>query len=278
VSAVDLVEAVGRAAKLSRIAEVKREAFAYFATVDKLAGARAVLEDQLRNAIDTLWMAYQPIVDYRTRRVIAFEALVRTAEPTTRDPGALFTLAEQLGSVRAVGRAIRASVARTLAQNPPPVDVYVNLHPSDLLDDELFTSVDPLSAFAGRIVLEITERHALDQSEGIPARAGRLRTLGYRIAIDDLGAGYAGLGYFALLSPEVVKIDMALVRDIDGEPIKQKLVGSLITLCKELGMVVVAEGVETARERDTIVGLGCDVLQGYLFARPGAPYPEVHWT
>jgi EAL domain-containing protein (putative c-di-GMP-specific phosphodiesterase class I) len=108
-------------------------------------------------------------------------------------------------------------------------------------------------------------------------RASRLRKLGYRIAIDDLGAGYAGLNYFAQLTPEVVKIDMALVRNIDRETIKQRLVGSLVNLCRGLDMLVVAEGVETADECNTIVELGCDLLQGYLFARPGRPFPEVHY-
>jgi EAL domain-containing protein (putative c-di-GMP-specific phosphodiesterase class I)/CheY-like chemotaxis protein len=277
VTAPDLIEAVGRAAKLSRIARVKREAVAYLASVDRLAGERSTLEARLERALQGLWMDYQPIVDLRRKQVIAYEALVRTSEPTLNGPGALFTLAEELGDVRDVGRAIRASVARTMTEQPPAVDVFVNLHPSDLLDEVLYTADDPLSPFADKIVLEVTERNALDETAGISARASRLRSLGYRIAIDDLGAGYAGLTYFALLSPEVVKIDMSLVRNIDHEAIKQKLVGSLITLCKELGMVVVAEGVENAGERDTLVGLGCQMMQGYLFARPGAPFPAVRW-
>jgi len=97
------------------------------------------------------------------------------------------------------------------------------------------------------------------------------------VAIDDLGAGYAGLSYFAQLTPEVVKIDIALVRDIHKEPVKRKLVGSLTSVCKELGMLVVAEGVETAAERDVVAELGCDLQQGYLFAKPGPPFPPVAW-
>jgi EAL domain-containing protein (putative c-di-GMP-specific phosphodiesterase class I) len=97
------------------------------------------------------------------------------------------------------------------------------------------------------------------------------------VAIDDLGAGYAGLSYFALLTPEVVKLDITLVRNIHSEEIKRKLVGSLTSLCKELGMLVVAEGVETAEERDATMELGCDLLQGFFFAKPAPPFPEVSW-
>ncbi len=101
----------------------------------------------------------------------------------------------------------------------------------------------------------------------------RLRALGYRIAIDDLGAGYAGLTSFAQLEPEVVKVDMSLVRGIDSSAVKQKLVRSIIALCTELGIQLVAEGIETAAERDMLINLGADLCQGYLFAKPGRGFP-----
>ena len=108
----------------------------------------------------------------------------------------------------------------------------------------------------------------------VGARIRRLRNLGFRVAIDDLGAGYAGLTSFALLEPDIVKIDMSLTRDIDRSPVKQKLVASLTALCREMNLTIVTEGVETAEERDTLTALGCDLLQGYLFARPGPAFPD----
>jgi EAL domain-containing protein (putative c-di-GMP-specific phosphodiesterase class I) len=102
-----------------------------------------------------------------------------------------------------------------------------------------------------------------------------LRALGYQIAVDDLGAGYAGLTSLAQLQPELIKIDMSLVRDIDREPTRRMLVGMMLGVAREMGMTVVAEGVETVAERDTLIELGCDLLQGYLFARPGAAFPAV---
>jgi EAL domain-containing protein (putative c-di-GMP-specific phosphodiesterase class I) len=104
-----------------------------------------------------------------------------------------------------------------------------------------------------------------------------LRAVGFRIAIDDLGAGYAGLTSFALLEPEIVKIDMTLTRGIDQSPVKQKLVRSMSTLCREMGMTIVTEGVETRDERDTLLAIGCDLLQGYLFARPAKGFPKPAW-
>ena len=273
-----LVDSVERAAKLGRIATIKREA-ARLGPVDKLLGDRAAMEASLARGLDTLWMAYQPIVDWSGKRIVAFEALVRTNEPTIPHPGVLFAVAERLDRVHEIGRTIRGAIAKTFFESPPPaeVDVFINLHPSDFLDETLFSLDSPLAAFAPHIVLEVTERVALDESAGIAQRVGRLRKLGYRIAIDDLGAGYAGLTYFAQLTPDVVKIDISLIRDIDRDPIKRKLVGSLTQLCKELGMRVVAEGIETVAERDTCAGLGCDLLQGYLFAKPGRPFPAVTW-
>ena len=271
-----LVEAVERAAKLRRIAALKREA-AHLGSSDKLLGDRAAMEASLTRGLDTMWMAYQPIVDWSGRRLVAFEALVRTSEPTLPHPGALFTVAERLGRVHDVGRAIRGSIARTLVDHPHPAEFFINLHPSDFLDETLFSSDSALAPFASRIVLEVTERAALDETAGIPDRVSRLRKLGYHIAIDDLGAGYAGLTYFAQLTPDVVKIDISLVRNIHQDAIKRKLVGSLTALCKDLKMRVVAEGVETAEERDAVADLGCDLLQGYLFAKPGKPFPAVTW-
>ena len=93
------------------------------------------------------------------------------------------------------------------------------------------------------------------------------------MAIDDLGAGYAGLTSFASVTPEVVKLDMSLIRGVDKESTKQKLIRSLAAVCKEMGMLVISEGVEIIEERDVLVGLGCDMFQGYLFARPGKPFP-----
>lgn len=153
----------------------------------------------------------------------------------------------------------------------------MNLHPQDLLDPDLNDENSALASMAGRVVLEITERVAITDVENARAKVLALRKCGFRIAVDDLGAGYTGLSSFALLEPEFVKLDMTLIRDIDALTVKQKLVKALASSCREMGLHVVAEGVETHAERDAAVNLGCDFLQGYLFARPGRAFPEARW-
>jgi EAL domain-containing protein (putative c-di-GMP-specific phosphodiesterase class I) len=116
---------------------------------------------------------------------------------------------------------------------------------------------------------------SLDRITDISDKVAQLRALGFRIALDDLGAGYAGLTSFTLLEPEFVKLDMSLVRDVNTSATKQKVIRSMVRLCKDLGKQIIAEGVETRAERDQLIELGCDLLQGYFFARPGRPFPVV---
>ena len=185
--------------------------------------------------------------------------------------------AERLGRVHELGRALRRAVAGQLADLAADVEVFVNLHPSDLLDPDLYDPAAPLSAHARRIVLEITERSSLDGVDRLTVRIGQLRTLGYRIAVDDLGAGYAGLTSVVRLQPEVVKLDMTLVRGCHIDDARRQVLRSMAELSRALGMRVVAEGVEVDGEAETLRAIGCVVQQGYRFARPGAPWPAVSW-
>jgi EAL domain-containing protein (putative c-di-GMP-specific phosphodiesterase class I) len=158
-----------------------------------------------------------------------------------------------------------------------PWTLFLNLHPKDLVDPGLLDPNSVIYRCAPNIVLEITERAALDRVGELRRRIALLRDAGYRIAIDDLGAGYAGLNSFAALEPEFVKFDMALVRNIDQSDVKQRLVRMMSSLCHDLGMKLVAEGVESAAERDAVIELGCDLLQGFRFGRPNATPTQPSW-
>lgn len=269
----ELLTVVGRAVGWHRLTILRREAAAEMEA--RPATDRAGLEVRFASALDSLSMVMQPIVSSQSPTIVAYEALVRNEEPTLRNPAELFDVAERLDRTEDLGRAIRGIVAGLLPDAPPSVQVFVNLHPSDLGDDELFASNGRLTPFANRIVLEITERAALDEIRGLPNRIARLRELGFKIAVDDLGAGYAGLSSFAALEPDVVKADMSLVRGIELSPIKQKLVGAIAALANDLRIHLVAEGIETPAERDWVVSLGAHSLQGYLFARPGRGFPSL---
>jgi len=271
VEGAELSELVERGARLHRLARVRREAAD--ALQGKRLGDRAGLEARYASGVDKMWMAMQPVLSWRRRAVYAYEALLRTDEPTLRNPVDFVETAERLGRTDDLGRAIRRRVADQMAHVPADANVFINLHPSDLVDEELSAANGALTPYASRIVLEVTERATLDEVRGLPACVSRLRALGYRIALDDLGAGYAGLSSFAQLEPEIVKVDMSLVRGIHASPMKQKLFRSFTTLCQDLNVEIVAEGVEVAEERDCLNTLGGDLYQGYLFARPARGFP-----
>lgn len=239
--------------------------------------SRGELERTFATALRSLYMAYQPIVEAETRQVIGYEALMRSSEPCLPSPPAVLDAAEKLGALHVLGRRVRSLVATQLAAAPDVRCMFVNLHAADLADPELLDPAAPLSAHSERVVLEITERASLETIVDLDGRISALRALGYRIAVDDLGAGYAGLSYFARLRPDIAKIDMSLVRGIDSDPVRQKVVLSLASLATVLGMQVVAEGVETSAERDAVVRLGCTYVQGYALARPGPAFPDAKW-
>ncbi len=276
-----LEETVAVAVRLRREARYRRDAVERYGLAAKessdIASLTAQLGLRLDRAIAEIWVAYQPIVRWSTREVYSYEALVRTGEPSMARPDHLFEAAERLGRVHELGRAIRREVARAVGVADPGICTFVNVHPHDLLDEDLLSPDAPLSRVASRVVLEVTERSSLNAIEDFGARLDTLRALGFRLAIDDLGAGYSGLTSFIDLRPDMVKLDMALTRGIDRDPTRQKLARTMVDLCRDLGVEVIAEGIETTGERDALVSLGCDLLQGFLFARPGAPYPEVVW-
>lgn len=267
---------VDQAVQLYRLARMKRKALELIG-VTGMASDRAGLEAGFERALSSLWVALQPILRSGDGSVFGYEALMRTREPSLPGPAEVLDAAERLSQLDRLGRVVRERAVKPLLEARDDIVLFVNLHPEDLLDPELGAPDTELAAMASRVVLEITERASLDNVANVRARVKALRELGFRIAIDDMGAGYAGLTSFALLEPDIVKLDMALVRGIDRKPVQQKLVASMTTLCKDMGLLVVAEGIETDEERDTLIELGCDLLQGFLFARPGPPFPVAEW-
>ncbi|MGC4087451.1 MAG: EAL domain-containing response regulator [Polyangiaceae bacterium] len=269
----ELVDTVREATSMHRLALLKRRALELYEAEGWLLGDRASIEAHFDRALDKLWLAFQPIVDWNNRRVYGYEALVRSAEPTLSNPGRLFDAAERLGRVRELGRRIRRILAEDACRAPADAVLFTNLHAADLNDEDLFSSEAPMSRWASRIVLEITERSSLDRVSDVRGAIALLRERGFRIAVDDLGAGYAGLSSFSQLEPDIAKLDMSLVRGIDQSSRKASIVRSMIAVCtRELGTQLVCEGVETEAERDTLLELGADLLQGYLLGRPEANF------
>lgn len=269
-----LTEITARAVALGRIGRAKRAAME--AAAGPSFGGRDLvgLEASFDRAMGSLWSAYQPILD-RHGVLVGHESLMRTREPSLPHPGAVIDAAERLSRRDELCARMRELAAEHLVGRRD--QLFVNLHPSDLGSDALLASDCPLRPIADRVILEITERAALPESKEVRERIDALRSQGYRIAVDDLGAGYAGLNSFALLEPEVVKLDMSLVRDVDKNLTKQKVIGGFTALCHDMGILVVAEGIETSAELEKTLQLGCDLFQGYALARPGPPFPVPAW-
>jgi EAL domain-containing protein (putative c-di-GMP-specific phosphodiesterase class I) len=262
---------IRRATQAGRLARARRQlaqvAEAERLEVSDLAGLNAHFD----SALATAFMVYQPIVRWSNRSTFAYEALVRTVEPAIPHPGALFDAADRLNRVVEVGRRLRPMSASHV-DGRTDFQLFVNLHTRDLMDESLYDPETPLAKIAPRVVLEVTERARLEIVSDVSARIARLRAMGFRIALDDIGAGYAGLTSFATLEPNFVKLDRGLVEGIAQSKHKVRLVGGMIRVCADLGVEVIGEGVETPAERDALIDLGCDLLQGYLFARPEKPF------
>jgi EAL domain-containing protein (putative c-di-GMP-specific phosphodiesterase class I) len=228
----------------------------------------------LRHPLAGAWVACQPIVDAVTGVVLGYEALLRTDEAALRGPAQLLALAERLGRVPAVGRVARAAIARVAHAAPPGCDLYVNLHALELRDDQLYDPAAPLAVIAERVVLELPERLAADGLADARVWVARLRRLGFRIAVDNLRGDPAVLGALAALAPEAVKLDVALVRDLDTHPTNWRTVATLARLCRELCAEVVAVGVERDAERGRVAAAGVELAQGHLFAAPARGFPR----
>lgn len=264
---------VSRAVNLGRLARVRREAMDIVGS-DGPSSQSDALHEALDRALASLHVAFQPLVDSTKSSIFGYEALLRSKEPSLPNPPAVIAAAEQLGRTDEVGARVRDLACDAFASAPEGTLLFLNIIPLDLLAQELYERDSKIGRLAHRIVLEMTERADLARVKDALPRIQRLREIGFRIAVDDLGAGYAGLSSFTALEPEFTKLDMSLVRNVDASPVKQRVIGSIVSLCRDLGSRVVAEGIETKEERAVLEALGCDIMQGYHFAKPGPPFPE----
>lgn len=240
------------------------------------AGASAdgalVTEAAFDEALAGLGVVYQPVVKSDSRTVHGYEALMRGQHPQ-HTPHALLAVAERLGRLRELGRAVRTRVAAILAARGEDAQpMFVNVHPLEVQHGWLLADDEPLRPHAARVVLELTERAQLGSPSELAAAVRALRGVGFRVALDDLGEGYAGLAWLVTAPPDLVKLDLVVVRGIDASPARQAFVRSVVAIARPAGTLVVAEGVETQAEASVLVELGCDLLQGFHFGRP-ALYP-----
>ncbi len=221
-----------------------------------------------------LGVVFQPIVDMVTGRTFAHEALARPKRPEYPNPMVLFEAAEKEEACGRLGRLIRQVAFSTCGS----VTLFVNLHPQELSSHWLVQPDDPIGFHDQPVYLEVTESAAFTHFElCLRVLKDLCRRTGAALVVDDFGAGYSNLERVADLAPAIVKLDLALTRDIHRHKPRQIVVKHVVNMCNELGAKVVAEGVETLDELKCVRDLGVNYAQGYLLARPAAPPPGHDW-
>ncbi len=215
---------------------------------------------------------YQPIVRASDGALFAYEALVRPTDSAFAGPMDLLEVAERSGKIAALGRVLRElCIAPMPTLDDPAALLFVNVHPLELRDPH-FAEEPALQAWANRIVFEVTEAAEITDYARSRQVLSRLQEQGFRVALDDVGSGYSGLNSLALLGPDFVKIDMAMVRGISSNARSARLIRHIFEFARGEGMPVIAEGIETADEHAVVLELGVPYLQGYYFGRPEPPF------
>ncbi len=214
--------------------------------------------------------AYQPIVDVATRTVYGHEALVRGPN----GEGAMSVLSQVNEKNRyRFDQACRVKAIKTAAQLGIQERISINFLPNAIYKPEVCirTTLEAASAHGfplDRIIFEVTEGERVEDGPWLAEILREYKRCGLLTAIDDFGAGYAGLTLLAGFQPDLIKIDMELVRNIDRSGSRQAIVRGMVRICADLGVQVIAEGIETSGERDFLSDAGIHLMQGYLFSRP----------
>jgi EAL domain-containing protein (putative c-di-GMP-specific phosphodiesterase class I)/CheY-like chemotaxis protein len=234
---------------------------------DGFEAERRHLEECLSGGLLTL--ALQPIVGAGDEAVFGYEALLRSRHGSLDSPLRIVAAAETHDRLSGLADIVVSRAAACLETMPAGMNLFINVHPEELADEEAVRRrFSGLMHSAHRIVLEITERSPMAQLSAWRGAIEFLTSAGFRIAVDDLGAGYNSLSILAELQPAFMKVDMSIVRNIDREERKQRLVDLLSRFARATNCRIIVEGIETADEADAVKRIGVDLLQGYLFGRP----------
>jgi EAL domain-containing protein (putative c-di-GMP-specific phosphodiesterase class I) len=217
----------------------------------------------------TLSVELEPVADAKSKKLLGFAARMFSAEETLATESALVVAAEHLDKLEELRRRVRDLAVKAFVAAPPDALLFVDVHPSDLMDGDLYSPDPPLARIAERVVLQV--RASGLAIADLSARASVLRFVGFRLAVADIDTGHDSLAQIADLSPEFVKIDARLVRGLDMSLGRRRLVNALVSMCRSLDAICIAEGVSTAEEREALLASGCNVVQGAIAARHVPP-------
>jgi len=255
----------------------------YNERMNSMAVEQLKMEEELRTALreDQLELRYQPQVDTRSGEVVSMEALVRWKHPERGmvSPAVFIPVAESTGQIIELGNWVMAEVARNCLywdnMGLPPFRVCVNISPLQFNQGNLVQSVADFLGHSGldpaRLELELTESAIMTDAETNISKLQELKALGVELAVDDFGTGYSSLSYLKRFPINTLKIDQSFVADL-GSPDGAAIIDAILALARTLKLRSIAEGIETEDQLTYLVDKGCDLLQGYYFARP--LYPE----
>ncbi len=237
---------------------------------------RLLLEQSLVKAMKTAQfsLAYQAQHDLRTPRIVGYEALLRWNDESLGDvpPASFIPLAEETRLIESIGDWVLGRALMDARRFPPDARLAVNVSAIQLRDANFPKRVERLLTAhdfpAQRLELELTESATIADDENIVAVLFELRRLGVRIAVDDFGTGYASLSYLRRLSVDMVKVDKSFIAGVGESPADSAIVLGIMGMAHGLNLVALAEGVETAAQRDFLIAAGCDFAQGFLLGRP----------
>jgi len=224
---------------------------------------------------------YQPILDFKSGTILGWEALTRGPENTSfHSPIILFETAEQLGRLFALEKLCRESAIANVGELAEGQKLFLNIHPKTMADPEFTPGktlelMDKVGLSPDNVVFEITERHSVQEFDLFYRTLDHYRNQGFKVAVDDAGAGYAGLTTIAELQPEFIKLDKSLIDGIHKDPVKRALVETTAIFADKIGSQIIGEGIETKEQAVCLKDIGVHCGQGYFLARPANKKPEL---
>ncbi len=276
---------------VSRVVEKPFRLDAIVAALEEVIAARSRLEHLGRSAGDRslqvqrsqldeclsgqlLNLALQPIVSASDGTLQGYEGLLRSRHCELNNAGRVIAAAEAHEAIGRLADRVAECARARLEALPPQLSLFINLHPAELSDAEgVRRRCESLLPHAHRLVLEITERSQLLRMTGWRSTIDFLTRAGFRIAVDDVGAGYNSLAVLAELRPAFIKVDMSITRNIDREERRQRVLELLSRFARATATQLIVEGIETVEEAVAVKRIGADLLQGFLYGRPFLPEP-----
>lgn len=240
--------------------------------------SQSTLQKELRRLIEfkQLTPVFQPIAAVENPRIIGYEALIRGPEDSPlHKPDALFAIARECRLLAALEFACRDVSCERFAALNLPGKLFLNMSPISFTDSQYRDGVtreilQRVGLSAERLVFELTESQPLDELDLLRVASDHFRRQGFAVALDDLGAGYAGLRVWSELCPDYVKIDRHFISGIDKDPVKREFVRAMLDIAHRMGHKAIAEGIETEAEFNTLIIMGVEYAQGYFIAHPQA--------